>query len=42
MKIEALGSNHEDRRYQDTKDRLNSSAFSQVAVRHFGNVFSEF
>ena len=45
MKIEALGSNHEDTkipRYLGYQDRLNSSAFSQVAVRHFGNVFGEF
>ena len=46
MKIEALGSNHEDTkipRYLGYKIyRLNSSAFSQVGVRHFGNVFGEF
>ena len=39
MKIEALGSYNEDTKIPD---RLNSSAFSQVAVRHFGNVFGEF
>ena len=45
MKIEALGSNHEDTKIPSIpiyQDRLNSSAFSQVAVRHFGNVFGEF
>ena len=34
IKIEALGSYNED--------KLNSSAFSQLAVRHFGNVFGGF
>ena len=28
--------------YIQYQDRLNSSAFSQVAVRHFGNVLGEF
>ena len=42
IKIEALGSYNEDSRYIRYLDRLNSSAFSQVAVEHFGNVFGEF
>ena len=42
-KIEALGSYNEDTRYQIPRIyRLNSSAFSEVAVRHFGDVFGEF
>ena len=42
MKIKALRSSHENTKIPRYKDRLNSSAFSQVAVRHFGNVFGEF
>ena len=42
MKIEALGSYHEDTKIPRYQDRLNSSAFSQLAVRHFADVFSEF
>ena len=41
MKIEALGSNHEDTKIPRIYT-LNSSAISQVVVRHFGNVFGEF
>ena len=42
INIEALGSYNEDTKIPDTEDRLNSSAFSQVAVRHFGDVFGGF
>ena len=43
MKIEALRSYHEDTKiHKEYQDRLNSSAFSQLAVRHFGDVFGEF
>ena len=42
MKMEALGSYNEDTKIPMIQDRLNSSAFSQLTVRHFGDVFGEF
>ena len=39
--FEALGSYNEDTKIPSIH-RLNSSAFSQVAVWHFGDVFDEF
>ena len=41
MKMEALGSYNEDTKIPRYQDRLNSSAFSQLAVWHFGDVFGE-
>ena len=42
VKIEVLGSYNEDTKIPRYQDRLNSSAFSEVAVRHFGEVFGGF